>query len=140
MQRYTRCMSAQSSNSRSIALLRIGVGLFFVIFGEYKVFGTEFTLHGGFQHYVSNMLHGECYPFMVPVLTFILAHLATAMAFAVAYGEFLIGLSLLIGAWSRLACVFGFALMVAMLFSGGYPGANVALWRYFGASLDWSVF
>ena len=36
-------------NTRALALLRIGVGVLFLIFGEYKVFGTQFTLGGGFQ-------------------------------------------------------------------------------------------
>jgi thiosulfate dehydrogenase [quinone] large subunit len=114
--------------------------MFFAVFGEYKVFGTQFTLHGGFQHYVSGMLHGGAYPFMVPVLQGILAHAATAVAFAVAYGEFLIGISLVIGVRSRLASFFGFLLMMAMWLSGGYPGAHAAFWQYWGASLDWSVF
>jgi hypothetical protein len=41
---------------------------------------------------------------------------------------------------SRIASVFGFALMVAMWLSGGYPGAHAAFWMYWGASLNWSVF
>jgi hypothetical protein len=30
--------------------------------------------------------------------------------------------------------------MLLLWLSAGYPGAHVALWRYFGASLEWSVF
>jgi thiosulfate dehydrogenase [quinone] large subunit len=76
---------------------------------------------------------------MVPVLNGVLAHGATAMAFAVAYGEFLIGLSLLSGVLSRIASIFGFLLMTAMWLSGGYPGAHAAFWQYWGASLNWSI-
>jgi hypothetical protein len=47
---------AQDTNSRALALLRIGVGAFFLIFGEYKVFGTQFTLHGGFQSWINKFL------------------------------------------------------------------------------------
>jgi uncharacterized membrane protein YphA (DoxX/SURF4 family) len=132
--------SARDPNATAIAVLRIVVGLFFIVFGEYKVFGTQFTLHGGFQHYVSGMIHGGAYPFMVPVLKAILAHCATLMAFAVAYGELLIGISLVIGVRSRLASFFGFLLMSAMWLSGGYPGAAAPFWEYWGASLDWSIF
>ena len=132
--------SARDPNVTAIAVLRIVVGLFFTVFGEYKVFGTQFTLHGGFQHYVSGMIQGGAYPFMVPVLKAILAHCATLMAFAVAYGELLIGISLVIGVRSRLASFFGFLLMSAMWLSGGYPGADAAFWQYWGASLDWSIF
>jgi uncharacterized membrane protein YphA (DoxX/SURF4 family) len=77
---------------------------------------------------------------MVPILQGILAHAATPMAFAVAYGEFLIGISLVIGVRSRLASFFCFLLMMAMWLSGGYPGAQAAFWQFWGASLDWSVF
>jgi thiosulfate dehydrogenase [quinone] large subunit len=126
-------------NTMAITVLRIVVGLFFVIFGEYKVFSTEFTLHGGFQEAVKGFISGGAYPFMVPILHGILVHFATAMAFAVAYGEFLIGVSLLIGVWSRIASGCGFVLMMSMWLSGGYPGASAAFWRYWGASLDWSV-
>ena len=55
-------------------------------------------------------------------------------------GEFLIGISLMIGLLSRVASIFGCALMLAMWLSGGYPGPHAALWMYWGASLNWSVF
>jgi len=120
-------------------VLRIAVGLFFTVFGEYKVFGLGFV-HSGFRSYVEGFIRGGAYPFMVPVLRWILAHTATAMALAVGYGEFLIGISLLTGLLSRVASVFGCALMLAMWLSAGYPGPHAAFWMYWGASLNWSVF
>jgi hypothetical protein len=36
-------------NATAFATLRILVGMFFVLFDEYKVFGTDFTLRGGFE-------------------------------------------------------------------------------------------
>lgn len=126
-------------NTFAIAALRIAVGLFFAIFGQYKVFGTEFVRHA-FATYLQEFLRGGAYPFMVPVLQAILAHVAIPMTIAVACGEFLIGLSLLLGLWSRIASVFGLLLMAAMWLSGGYPGVHAAFWMYFGASLNWSVF
>ena len=130
----------QNRNTRALAILRIGVGALFLIFGEYKVFGTQFTLGGGFQFWINKFLEGGVYPFMAPVLSgFVLPH-ATAIAFAVAYGEFCIGLGLVLGILVRPASVGGLALMLAMLFSADYPGANAAFWQYFGASLDHSVF
>jgi thiosulfate dehydrogenase [quinone] large subunit len=77
---------------------------------------------------------------MLPVLRAILAHAATSMAIAVGYGEFLIGISLMTGLLSRVASIFGCALMMAMWLSGGYPGTHAAFWMYWGASLNWSVF
>jgi thiosulfate dehydrogenase [quinone] large subunit len=65
------------------------------------------------------------------------AHL---FAFLTGYGELLIGLGLIFGVLTRLASVFGILLMAVLWLAAGYPGPHVALWRYFGASLEWSVF
>ena len=133
-------LSEDLLNKRVLASLRIAVGLFFCVFGEYKVFGAEFTMHGGFQDGLKGFLSsGSAYPFMRPVLSGILAHCATFVAFVVAYGELAIGLSLLTGVLSRLASVFGFILMLLLWFSGGYPGAYAAFWSYWAASENWTV-
>jgi thiosulfate dehydrogenase (quinone) large subunit len=126
-------------NSHALAFLRIGVGALFLIFGEYKVFGTQFTLHGGFQFWINRFLEGGAYPFMVPVLRgFVLTH-ATPIAFLVAYGEFAIGIALLLGVLVRSASVAGLIFMLVLLFSSDYPGSGAPFWQYFGASLSHSV-
>jgi len=124
-----------------LAVLRIGVGIFFLIFGQYKVFGTQFTLHGGFQFWINRFLEqGGAYPFMVPILRgFVLPH-ATPIAFLVAYSEFAIGLALTFGILVRPASAGGLIYMLTMLFSSDYPGASAPAWQYFGASLSHSVF
>ena len=128
-------------NSRALAVLRIGVGIFFLIFGQYKIFGTQFTLHGGFQFWINKFLtDGGAYPFMAPILrNFVLPH-ATPIAFLVAYGEFAIGLALILGVFVRPASAFGLLFMLTLLFSSDYPGSSAPLWQYFGASLSHSVF
>ena len=127
-------------NSQALAMLRIAVGILFLIFGQYKVFGTQFTLHGGFQFWINKFLEGGVYPFMAPVLLgFVLPH-ATPIAFLVAYGELAIGLALVLGMLVRPASLCGLILMLTMLFSSDYPGAAAPLWQYFGASLSHSVF
>jgi thiosulfate dehydrogenase (quinone) large subunit len=129
-------MSATSRNDRALAGLRIAVGALFLIFGEYKVFGTRFTLGGGFQGWIHRFVEDGAYPFMRPVLRdFVLPH-ATAMAFLVAYGELAIGISLVLGIFVRAASVCGFVYMMTLLFSANYPGDHAPLWQYFGASLD----
>jgi len=123
-------------NSRALAYLRIAVGVLFLFFGEYKVFGTEFTLGGGFQHWINEFIKDGAYPFMVPILSgFVLDH-GTAIAFLVAYGELAIGSSLALGILVRTSSMCGFIYMVTLLFASNYPGADVAPWKYLGASLD----
>ena len=127
-------------NTRALSLLRIAVGVLFLVFGEYKVVGTQFTLGGGFEGWIHRFLAGgAAYPFMIPVLRgFVLEH-KVAIAFLVAYGELAIGVALVLGVLIRTASGFGLIYMLALLFSSNYPGPAVAPWQYFGASLDHSV-
>src|SRR5450755_2190639 len=123
-------------NAVAVAGLRMAVGVLFLIFGEYKVFGTQFTLGGGFQSWINRFVADGAYPFMVPLLRdFVLPH-GTVIAFLVAYGELAIGLALVSGVLVRTASLFGFVYMLSLLFSSNYPGAHAPLWQYFGASLD----
>jgi thiosulfate dehydrogenase (quinone) large subunit len=124
------------SSVRSLSLLRVAVGCLFLVFAQYKVFGTQFTLHGGFQYWINLFLQGGAYPFMVPVLkNFVLPH-ATAIAFVVAYSELAIGIALMLGIVVRPASICGLIYMLTLLFSANYPGPHAPLWEYFGASLE----
>ena len=124
------------SATKTLTGLRIAVGFLFLILGEYKVFGTQFTLGGGFQYWINRFIADGAYPFMVPILrNFVLPH-ATPIAFLAAYGEMAIGLSLVLGLLSRTASVWGAIYMLSLLFSANYPGPHAALWQYFGASLE----
>src|SRR2546421_9769775 len=126
-------------NALALAVLRIAIGLLFLIFAQYKVFGTQFTLHGGFQFWINRFLEDRAYPFMKPILkNFVLAH-ATPLAFFVAYGELAIGISLVAGILVRASSFFGLIFMLSLLFSSNYPGPQAPLWQYFGASLEHSV-
>jgi uncharacterized membrane protein YphA (DoxX/SURF4 family) len=124
------------SSTKAMAGLRIAVGALFLIFGEYKVVGTQFTIGGGFQYWIGRFLRDGAYPFMVPVLkNFVLPH-ATPIAFLVAYGELAIGISLVLGILVRPASICGMIYMSTLLLSANYPGPHAAFWQYFGASLD----
>src|SRR5579884_2018917 len=131
---------AANRNSIALAALRIAVGCLFLIFAQYKVFGTQFTLHGGFQWWINQFLRqGSAYPKMVPILqNFVLVH-ATAISFVVAYAELAIGLALVLGIWVKGASACGFVYMLLLFFASNYPGDSAPLWQYFGASLDHSV-
>jgi uncharacterized membrane protein YphA (DoxX/SURF4 family) len=108
-------MKQLTSNAKALAGLRIAVGVLFLIFAEYKVFGAQFTTGGGFQFWVTRFLQDGAYPWMVPVLRdFVLPH-ARAIAFLVAYGELAIGLSLVFGILVRTASICGFIYMLTLL-------------------------
>jgi uncharacterized membrane protein YphA (DoxX/SURF4 family) len=132
-------LSPDTQNSRALAV--IGTGIYFLIFGEYKVFGAQFTLLGGFQFWINKFLtEGGAYPFMENILRgFVLTH-ATPIAFLVAYGELAVGLALVLGILVRPASICGLIFMLTLLFSSDYPGSAAPLWQYFGASLSHSVF
>ena len=123
-------------SSRAFAGLRVAVGVLFLIFGEYKVFGTQFTLGGGFQFWINRFLTEGAYPFMVPVLKGFVLPFAKPIAFLVAYGELAIGLGLVLGILVRPASACGLAYMLTLLFSSNYPGPQVSFWQYLGAALD----
>src|SRR5271154_4089563 len=95
-------------DSLALALLRVAVGILFLIFAEYKVVGTAFTLGGGFQMWIHRFLNEQgCYPFMVPVLRDVVLSHATVIAFLAAYGELAIGLALTFGVLVRPASICG---------------------------------
>jgi thiosulfate dehydrogenase [quinone] large subunit len=130
-------MAKLNSTTRAFAGLRIAVGILFLIFGEYKVFGTQFTLRGGFEYWINRFLtEGGAYPFMVPVLNNVVLPFAKPIAFLVAFGESAIGLGLVLGILIRPASVCGLAYMLALLFSANYPGPHAPFWQYFGAALE----
>jgi uncharacterized membrane protein YphA (DoxX/SURF4 family) len=126
-------------NARALAGLRIAVGVIFLVFAEYKVFGAQFTRGGGFQFWINRFLADGTYPFMAPILRDLVLPHAKFFALLVTYGELAIGLALVLGVLIRTASVCGLAYMLALLFSSNYPGAHAAFWQYFGASLDHSV-
>jgi uncharacterized membrane protein YphA (DoxX/SURF4 family) len=124
------------ASTKTLTGLRVAIGILFLIFGEYKVYGAQFTIGGGFQHWINRFLADGAYPFMVPVLkNFVLPH-ARPIAFLVAYGEVAIGVALVVGIMVRAASVFGVIYMLSLLLSANYPGPHAAFWQYFGASLE----
>ncbi len=68
----------KDANSVVLAVLHIAVGRFFIFFGQYKIFGSG-LVRSGFRDYVQGFIRDGAYPFMVPALRRILAHVADAM-------------------------------------------------------------
>ncbi len=124
------------SSRHALNGLRFSLGVLFLIFAEYKVVGTQFTLGGGFQYWIGLFLQNGAYPFMIPILkNFVLPH-SKEIAFLAAYGELAIGLALITGTAVRAASICGFVYMLTLLFSSNYPGPQAPFWQYFGASLE----
>ena len=122
--------------SKTIALTRIATSTFFILFGQYKLFGTGFA-HGGFQQYLEGYIQGGAVEFYRPMLASIVLPHATFFGYAVGAVEMFIGLSLLFGLWVRPACILGALHMLSLTLATWWePGHNVPVWRYFGAELD----
>jgi uncharacterized membrane protein YphA (DoxX/SURF4 family) len=131
-------MSTSDQQSRALAFLRIAVGLLFLIFAQYKLTSTRF-IWGGMASYIHSFIEQGCYPFMRPFLKEVILPHAVFFGALVAITELSIALSLITGVLVRWASLGGLAMMLLFLFSSNYPGANLPLWRYFGASLDHNV-
>ena len=122
---------------RVLALVRVAVGVIFLFFAEYKIVGSEFV-HGGFQKYIGTYVdQHQVVLWLRPILArWVLPH-PFLWARIVAWGELLIGISLVLGWWVRLSSFFGILYMLALTCSTWFaPGYNVPYWRYLGNNLD----
>ena len=59
--------AASPTLAKTIAIVRIATGAFFILFGEYKLFGHGFA-HGGFQEYLRGYITGGAVSFYRPIL------------------------------------------------------------------------
>jgi uncharacterized membrane protein YphA (DoxX/SURF4 family) len=122
--------------SNAILIARIVTGVFFVLFGEYKVFGSAFA-HGGFAHYLDGYIHSTAVSWYRPVLShFVLPH-AVFFGYLVGVVELFIGISLISGFFVPIASVLGILHMISLTLATFWgPGHGAPLWQYFGAELD----
>ena len=130
-------MATPSSGlSKTIAIVRIAVGVFFILFGEYKLSGPGFA-HGGFQEYLHGYIAGGAVGFYRPILARMVLPHAVFLGYGVGAVEMFIGVSLVLGIWVRPASVLGGLFMLNLALATWWePGHGVPLWRYFGAELD----
>jgi uncharacterized membrane protein YphA (DoxX/SURF4 family) len=114
----------------------MGTAVFFLLFGQYKVFGRGFA-HGGFQDYLHGYIQGSAVSFFRPFLSGLVLPYAVFFGYFVGVLELFIGLSLLLGIYVRLASALGVLYMLALTLATWWePGHGVPVWRYFGAELD----
>ncbi len=129
-------MTDSAALRKVIAGVRIGVSIFFLLFGEYKLAGPGFA-HGGFQNYLHDYITTSAVGLWRPVLAGIVLPHAVFFGYTVGVVESLVGISLLIGLWVRPACVVGILFLTNMVLATWWePGHGVPVWRYFGVELD----
>jgi uncharacterized membrane protein YphA (DoxX/SURF4 family) len=122
--------------SKTIAAVRIATAVFFILFGQYKLFGAGFA-HGGFQEYLRGYTEGSAVSFYRPILANLVLPHAVFLGYGVGAVEMFIGVSLLLGIWVRPASVLGALHMLSLTLATWWePGHGVPVWRYFGAELD----
>jgi thiosulfate dehydrogenase [quinone] large subunit len=115
---------------------RIATSILFLLFGEYKLAGPAFA-HGGFQNYLQSYISNDAVSFYRPFLSRVVLPHAVFFGYLVGVLESLIGVSLLIGLWVRLASAVGALFMLNLALATWWaPEHGVSLWRYFGAELD----
>jgi uncharacterized membrane protein YphA (DoxX/SURF4 family) len=121
---------------RTLAVVRIATAFFFLLFGQYKLLGSEFT-HGGFQQYLQSYAEGSAVGFYQPILADLILPHAVFFGYLVGIVETFIGICLLLGIWVKPASVLGALHMLSLTLATWWqPGHGLPAWRYFGAELD----
>ena len=129
-------MSLPSAVSKTLAVVRVATSVFFLLFGQYKLFGPGFA-HGGFQEYLRGYIEGSAVGFYRPILASVVLPHAVFLGYTVGAVEMFIGVSLLFGIWVRPASVLGALYMLNLTLATWWdPGHGVPVWRYFGNELD----
>jgi thiosulfate dehydrogenase (quinone) large subunit len=121
---------------RVIAFARFVTGIFFVLFGEYKVFGSAFA-RIGFAHYLDGYIRETAVSFYRPVLSHLVLPHAAFFGYLVGAVELFIGIALIAGICVRAASVLGALHMLSLTLATWWgPGHGAPVWQYFGAELD----
>ncbi len=129
-------MANSPALSKTIAAVRMATSVFFLLFGQYKVFGPSFA-HGGFQEYLQGWLQEGVVSLYRPFLADLVLPHAVFFGYVVGVVELFIGVCLLLGLWVRPASVLGALHMLSLTLATWWePGHGVPVWRYFGAELD----
>ncbi|HYL13187.1 MAG TPA: DoxX family membrane protein [Terriglobales bacterium] len=129
-------IESATSLPKAIALVRMATAVFFLFFGEYKVFDPGFA-HGGFQEYLRGYLQSGAVSFYRPILAKLVLSHAVFFGYVVGAVELFVGISLLLGIYVRVASVLGILHMLSLTLATWWePGHGVPVWRYFGAELD----
>jgi uncharacterized membrane protein YphA (DoxX/SURF4 family) len=125
-----------ASVPKTLAVVRMATAIFFILFGEYKVFGTSFA-HGGFQQYLQGWVQNGAVSFYRPFLADLVLPHAVFFGYLIGVIELFVGICLLLGLWVRPVSVVGALHMLSLTLATWWePGHEMPLWQYFGAELD----
>ncbi len=126
--------SNTGSSSIWMALARIAVGVMFLFFAQYKLVHKDFA-HGGYEQWVKPWAENNSFHFYRPVLRFTLKH-PVIFGYATGVVELLIGLSMVLGWWTRTFSVIGALFMLNLTFATWYLPSGSPAWQYLGHELD----
>jgi uncharacterized membrane protein YphA (DoxX/SURF4 family) len=126
--------SAGSGSSMAMALGRIGVGIMFLFFGEYKVVNGQFA-HEGYTKWVSGFVQESAVSFYKPFLKFTLQH-HVLFGYTVGWVELLIGISMVLGLWVRPFAIIAAIFMLQLVLATWNLPAGTASWRYAANELE----
>lgn len=128
---------SHDSLPRTLALVRIATGLLFILFGQYKVFGSGFVTEGFIRYVERYVTQNQAVGFYQAFLTGVVLPNAKFFAWLVGLGELAIGIALVLGLFVRAASIAGAVHMLNLTLATWHaPGPDAPLWRYFGAQLD----
>ena len=117
---------------RTRAVVRILTGALFVAEGWSKIAGT--FVRGGFASDLPEIARGSV-PFWRTFLEHFVVPHAAAAAWMIALGELAVGVGLVLGLWTRVACAGGAALMAAIAMGGIRPHEGKAWTDWVTAAL-----
>jgi uncharacterized membrane protein YphA (DoxX/SURF4 family) len=121
---------------KTLAVVRIATSIFFLLFGQYKLFGTSFV-NGGFKQYLQDFSQNGAVSWFQAFLGDLILPHAVFFGYLVGLIELFIGVCLLLGIWVRPASTLGALYMLSLTLATWWePGHGMPIWRYFGAELD----
>jgi uncharacterized membrane protein YphA (DoxX/SURF4 family) len=126
--------SSAASSSAAMAFARIGVGIMFLFFGEYKVVNGQFA-HEGYTKWVSGFVQESAVSFYKPFLKFTLQH-HVLFGYTVGWVELLIGISMVLGLWVRPFSIIAAIFMLQLVLATWNLPAGTASWRYAANELE----
>lgn len=115
---------------KTLALVRIGVGLLFIHSGFYKASSIQFA-RADFADFLYSSISSTAVDFYGKFLTAYVFPYHTKIALALGFFELFIGISLVLGLLTRPVCILGMVYMINFVLATWWqPGPGEPLWHY----------